>query len=462
MNRIAAALIFSLCLYGSAFALPGAGDRVYTADQNSNTVSVINPARNELVGQIRLGNARPDVFSPLYRGEVNVHGLGFSPDHKTLLVVSTGSNAVTFINTTTNEIRGTVYVGRSPHEGFFTPDGREAWVVVRGESHISVIDPVAMKETRKIETSSGPGMVIFDPKRKYAYVASSFTAVFEAIDTATYKVVKKIPVVSPFSPYLVMTPDGREIWLTHKDVGKITRIDAETLEVKSVFDTGFITNHVHFAKNPMGVMAYVTVGGENVVKVYTLGDPPELMKTILVGSLPHGIWPCSDGSRLYVGLENNDAVDVIDAGINDVVARIPVGQAPQALVFVPGAVEAGTGEANLTRRPENMGTPITLQLEARVNSARGVAVVRNLGLLDWIEVTVYRLSPDTVYRIYAGKTIIAALKTNSKGAGSIVAIGPIKELASSTDAIPPPESWRLMVMEADTPPSLDKAVLIGP
>lgn len=41
-------------------------DRVYTADQTSNTVSVINPATNTLLGRISLGNPRPNVLSPLY------------------------------------------------------------------------------------------------------------------------------------------------------------------------------------------------------------------------------------------------------------------------------------------------------------------------------------------------------------------------------------------------------------
>jgi YVTN family beta-propeller protein len=99
-----------------ASAEPKPRDRVYTADQNSNTVSVVNPATNILLGQIRLGNQRPDVLSPLYKGEVNVHGLGFSPDHKTLIAISNGSNSVAFIDTMTNNIKGIVYIGRSPHD----------------------------------------------------------------------------------------------------------------------------------------------------------------------------------------------------------------------------------------------------------------------------------------------------------------------------------------------------------
>jgi YVTN family beta-propeller protein len=93
-------------------------------------------------------------LSPLYRGQLLVHGLGFSPDHRTLDVISIGSNSVTLIDTQTNSVKGTIYVGRSPHEGFFRPDGRELWVAVRGEDYISVIDPVTLRETRRIFAGS--------------------------------------------------------------------------------------------------------------------------------------------------------------------------------------------------------------------------------------------------------------------------------------------------------------------
>jgi len=67
-------------------------DRVYAAEQFSNTVSVTDPADNKLLGVIRLGDPQPGNLSPLYKGQVLVHGMGFSPDHKTLAVVSIGSN----------------------------------------------------------------------------------------------------------------------------------------------------------------------------------------------------------------------------------------------------------------------------------------------------------------------------------------------------------------------------------
>src|ERR1700757_1530842 len=114
-------------------------DRVYSAEQYSNTVSVTDPVDNKLIGTIRLGDPLPANLSPLYKGQLLVHGMGFSPDHRTIDVVAIGSNAVNFIDTATNTVRHVTYVGRSPHEAFFTMDGKEVWVVVRGENYVSVL-----------------------------------------------------------------------------------------------------------------------------------------------------------------------------------------------------------------------------------------------------------------------------------------------------------------------------------
>ena len=442
----------------AAFADPKPQDRVYTADQNSNTVSVINPVTNTLLGQIRLGNVRPDILSPLYKGEVNVHGLGFSPDHKTLIAISNGSNSVAFIDTATNKVKGIAYIGRSPHEGFFTADGKEVWAVVRGENYISVIDPNTFKETRRIETAPGPGMVLFHPNGKTAFVVSSFTAEVDVVDVARHEIVKRIAVVSPFSPFLQFTPDAKEVWMTHKDAGKVTRIDTEKLEVKGVIDTGFITNHLGFAKTSRGTLAYVTIGGENVVKVYTLDAEPKLVATIAVGALPHGIWPSDDGSRMYVGLENGDGVEVIDTATDKVVARAPVGQAPQALVYVSNAVPTGEGAANLVARVNT--DPINIALKPSAGEAKGFVVARNLGLVDSLEVFLYKLKPLTVYNVYVGeqRTPVAAFKTNPMGMANGTAIGPLREVVSTLSTRPVLPST-LYVMEGEGAADLSKAVL---
>ena len=451
-------LIPLLLLANAAMANPNPGDRVYTADQNSNTVSVIDPGSNRLLGQIRLGNVRPDVLSAIYKGEVNVHGLGFSPDHKTLLAISTASNSVAFIDTASNKVKGIAYIGRAPHEGFFTPDGKAVWVVVRGADYISVIDPATFRETGRITTAPGPGMLRFHPDGKRAFLVHSFTPEVDVIDVAKRAVTQRIAVVSPFSPFLQFNPDASEVWLTHKDVGKVTRIDTRTLKVKEVIDTGLVTNHLGFARTASGTLAYVTVGAENVVKVYSPGAKARRVATIPTGALPHGIWPSDDGSRMYVGLENGDAVDAIDTSSNKVIATIPVGQAPQALVYVSGAVASGSGADNLV--PRVNGDSINIELVPTSGDARGLVVVRNLGLIDSLEVFLFKLKPDSVYSIYAQDQAVplASFRTNAKGMANGSTLGPMREIVSglSKQAVMP---VRLFVAEQAAAPDSSSAVL---
>lgn len=379
-----------------------AGDRLYTADQTSNTVSVIDPATNKFLGSIHLSEDVPAALSLLYHGELLVHGLGFSPDHKTLDVVSIGSNSVTLIDTETNTVKGKIYVGRSPHEAFFRPDGRELWVAVRGENYVSVIDPAQKREVRRIETANGPGMVLFRPDGKFAFVPSSFTPEMDVIDTTTYKVIARVPQASPFSPNLAVDQD--EVWFALKDSGKTQVVSAKPpFRTLAVLETGPITNHVTLVTNAAGRFTYVPVGGKNVVLVYwrNPGSSPKLVATIKTGDLPHGIWGSGEGGRVYVGLENGDSVQAIDTASNRVVATIPVGQLPQALVYVPNAVASDEGTANL--KPLGVAAQ-ALHLEltpppGTTSAAHAGVSISSLGPIDNLQIAATGLEPGKKYRL---------------------------------------------------------------
>src|ERR1700681_2789318 len=108
---IVAVLSLTTALIGARYAVAGQApsaasapnipishqDRVYSAEQYSNTVSVTDPVDNKLLGTIRLGDPLPANLSPLYKRQLLVHGMGLSPDHRTIAVVAIGSNGVDFI-----------------------------------------------------------------------------------------------------------------------------------------------------------------------------------------------------------------------------------------------------------------------------------------------------------------------------------------------------------------------------
>ena len=419
-------------------------DRVYAAEQFSNTVSVTDPSTNKLLGVIRLGDPQPGNLSPLYRGQVLVHGMGFSPDHKTLAVVSIGSNSVTFIDTATNAVKHTTYVGRSPHEAFFTPDGNEVWVTVRGEDYISVIDAHTYEEKLQIKVPAGPGMQIFSPDGKYGYICSSFNPETVVVSVADHQIVGHIKQESPFCPNIAATPDGKQVWFTLKDIGKTQVFDANApFDLVKTIDTGPITNHVNIVHNANGDFAYITVGGLNQVKVYRT-DNFEQVATISVGNLPHGVWPSGDGTRVYVGLENADALAAIDTLTNKVIATIPIGQAPQAVNYVPNAVPEGDGMQNL--QPLGVaGQAAHLVLRAPKAKQDGVAPTSislfDQGLSQVLQASVTGLQPKKLYILAlstradgsAGLQPLASFTTNPAGSAIVNAVGPIRQIVQSNE-----------------------------
>jgi YVTN family beta-propeller protein len=439
-------------------------DRVYSAEQYSNTVSVTDPVDNKLVGTIRLGDPLPANLSPLYKGQLLVHGMGFSPDHRTIAVVAIGSNAVNFIDTATNSVKHVTYVGRSPHEAFFTTDGSEVWVVVRGENYVSVLDGTTYEEKTRITVPNGPGMTIFSPDGRYGYVCSSFTPETVVITVADHKIVGRVPQASPFCPNIAATPDSKQVWFTLKDSGKTQVFDGQPpFALLKTLDTGPITNHVNIVRNANGMFAYVTIGGLNEIKVFRT-DNFEQVATIPVGKLPHGIWPSGDGTRVYVGLENEDKVAAIDTLKNEVIATSPIGQAPQALVYVPDAVPAVSSALNaaMTRMmvvPEGLGTSNLQPLGVAGQSAQLWLVppgakkeeqaptsvsLSDQGLVQVLEAAVTGLEPGKPYLLAlatepSGTGALEPLQgfmTNPAGAAVVNAIGPIRQVVRGEDKIP--------------------------
>jgi YVTN family beta-propeller protein len=315
-------------------------------------------------------------------------------------------------------------------------------VTVRGENYVSVLDGSTYQEKTRIIVPGGPGMQIFSPDGKYGYVCSSFNPETVVITVADHQIVGHVRQASPFCPNIAATPDGKQVWFTLKDTGKVQVFDAHPpfALVKSL-DTGPITNHVNFAHNANGTFAYVTIGGLNEVKVFRT-DNFEQVATVPVGKLPHGVWPSGDGARVYVGLENEDALAAIDTLSNKVIATVPIGQAAQAINYVPNAVPEGDGRqglqplgvagqaAHLTLVPSEPGRATTGE------AAPTSVSLFDQGLLQVLQASATGLEPMHPYVLAlsgepnGGGALepLAAFTTNPAGSAIVNAVGPIRQV----------------------------------
>jgi YVTN family beta-propeller protein len=203
-------------------------------------------------------------------------------------------------------------------------------------------------------------------------------------------------------------------------------------------DTGPITNHVNFAHTAKGTFAYVTIGGLNQVKVFSTDDFSPVA-TVPVGNLPHGVWPSGDGSRIYVGLENDDALAAIDTATNTVIANIPIGQAPQAIAYVPNAAPDPDDRQNL--QPLGVaGEAAHLALGPKDGSKDGQAPTSvslfDQGLIQVLQASVTGLEPKQKYVLALADHAdgsgslepLAAFMTNPAGSAIVNVTGPIRQI----------------------------------
>jgi YVTN family beta-propeller protein len=233
--------------------------------------------------------------------------------------------------------------------------------------------------------------------------------------------------------------------MTLKDTGRTMVFDARPpFRVVKSIDTGPITNHVNFISTKRGTFAYISVGGLDLVKVFRTDDFSQVA-SISVGRLPHGVWPSGDGSRVYVGLENDDALVQIDTATNAVVATVAIGQAPQAINYVPDAVPSGDGLAGL--EPLGVAGRVSrITLDARAQAGQRTArkpptsvSLFDQGLVQVLEAAVTGLLPASHYvlafsdRSDGGGSLqpLASFVTNAAGAAIVNAIGPIRQVVES-------------------------------
>ncbi|MEU8625040.1 YncE family protein [Streptomyces sp. NPDC048669] len=407
-------------------------DRLYTADQTSNTVSVIDPSTNRTLGTIALGDQRVgSTFSPQYLGDSGVHGLAISPDHRRLAVVSVTSNTVDLIDTRTNKVVSTTDVGRAAHEGSFTADGKQFWVANRGRDTISVVDAVHGGVIANLRVGEGPSKVVMSPDGRTAYVNHISKAEVTVVDVRSHRVKHRITGLgATFSSDQAISPDGTRLWVSHKSDGKISVVDLVHNKVVTVLNTGPDTNHPQFADTPSGKYVYLTMGGLDETWVYrrASGAPTLVTKIKNHGHAPHGAWASGDGSRMYIGLQKSDAVDVIDTASNKVIDTIKTGQEPQALVYAPRATTAGStpnlGRQGLGQQAHNIRTTLPDGSAGdTLDPVRGrtlEATIRPVSGLDMIELQARALKPNTVYQAYSvaadgKKTPVRSFPTDANG-----------------------------------------------
>lgn len=366
-----------------------AADRIYICNEDSNTLSVIDPLTNMIAGTVNLtsfdedprppfrfvtGGVMPThvamVRKPLYHGAIDIHGAAPSPDDRLIATTGRGTSNVYLIDTATMQVVGNqpnpeagektnrerltsgVLVGREPHEPTFTRNGKELWVAVRGEDRIAILDVDAARressgeavpaQRRSFKTINGPAQVWFSKDGSLAFIVSQKVALLDVLATnfdsegkshPERLVTVDIKAQDPraFTPFLKTSPDGAEVWLSHKIADGVSAFTvARSPEMLDRVDLGQNArpNHVEFVENAQGKFVYVSLarvddggpGGAASSRIAIIdrsapaGSRKVVSQFFSHGREAHGLWTNPEGTRLYVAHEQDELPDTANAG----------------------------------------------------------------------------------------------------------------------------------------------------
>jgi YVTN family beta-propeller protein len=130
-------------------ALNGAGTRLYTSNEASGMVSVIQLSTMNVIATITVGNAPS--------------GIAALPLEAKVFVSNTPDNTVSVIDTLNNRVSGTITGFNNPLRIAVLDDGTKVFVVNKNGNSVSVLSPAANTISRTINVGSSPNGISVEP-----------------------------------------------------------------------------------------------------------------------------------------------------------------------------------------------------------------------------------------------------------------------------------------------------------
>lgn len=213
-------------------------------------------------------------------------------------------------------------------------------VVNRGDSTLSIIDPVAMKVLATIPTGAGPHEVVLSADGKTAIVSNygeqSAGTTLSIIDIESQKETKRFDILPMYRPHGLVEVGGK-VYFTAEVNNVIGRYDIAKEKLDWIVGTGQTASHMLAVTGDQKRIYTANVAVDSVTALEFGNVPPAGSKVthISVGKQPEAIDVSPDGKEVWVGLNVDNAIDVIDTATNKVVERIKLGERPYRLRFTP-------------------------------------------------------------------------------------------------------------------------------
>ncbi|HEX9246051.1 MAG TPA: cytochrome D1 domain-containing protein [bacterium] len=209
----------------------------------------------------------------------------------------------------------------------------KAYIGLYGNNTVGVLDTATGRILHTIKVPAGPEAVIVTPDGRRVYVSSEDATQLSVIDTTTDKVIKTLD-LGRTPEGMALSRDAKTLLVGMFDIGKLDVIDTSTLEVAAQVP---VAKPHGVALSPDGRTAYVgsqDVPTHNAVVVVDI-PARRVAARLPVDQTPRGLTVSPDGKSVYFTEANSADIQVLDTATNTITARIPVGPIPHQIAFTP-------------------------------------------------------------------------------------------------------------------------------
>ena len=297
------------------------GFTAYVSNEKSNTISVIDTDKFQVVKTIKVGQ-RP-------------RGIELTKDGKFILVAVGDDDTIQMIDVATHEIAATLPSGPDPELFTQDPTGKILYVANEDANTVTIIDLEKRVPLGEVQVGVEPEGMGISPDGKILVNTSETTNMAHFIDTQTREIVANV-LVDSRPRFAEFKQDGSELWVSSEVGGTVSIIDPVKREVskKIAFDIPGLRKE---AIQPVGInitkdgkTGFVALGPANRVAVVN-GATHEVQKYLLVGQRVWHLAFTPDEKYLLTTNGVSNDVSVIDVGAMSEVGRIAVNGASAEL-----------------------------------------------------------------------------------------------------------------------------------
>jgi len=320
----------ALALVAASTALHAATVRIVQTNSAGDSVMLIDPDTNKIVGEI------PGI-------EVN-HGAAAAPDGRRLYITNEAESTLDVADLKTLKVINNIPLTNHPNNVAVSKDGKRVYVaIVAGAGAVDVIDTGTLTRAKSIRTEGGIHNVYVTPDGKFVVAGSIPGRKVTVIDQQTEEILWTVPTREGVRPMAFDTnADGstKRIFLQLSGFNGFLTIDFATHQLGPEIKVPEVSAAERVTEGLQGAPAHglaVTPDGKTLgvlskmntrIYFYSLPDL-KLLGESKVGHHPDWLTFTPDGKRVYVANAGSNSVSVVDVASHKELTQIPVGQVPK-------------------------------------------------------------------------------------------------------------------------------------